>query len=67
MERSGDRTHLCQSPTPTMNSLDLTLPTQKQTSEQEFKQPVTGGSQHHSPATLPKAIHKEPGRMLFQG
>ena len=29
--------------------------------------PVTGGRQHRSHATLPKAFHKEPSRMLSRG
>jgi len=36
MKRSGDSTHLCRSPTPTMDGCDLTPPTQTQTSEQEY-------------------------------
>ena len=36
MKRSGDSTHPCGSPTPTVNGQDLTLPTRTQTSEQEY-------------------------------
>jgi len=36
MKRSGDSKHPCQSPTPTVNGRDLTLPTRTQTSEQEY-------------------------------
>jgi len=35
MKRSGDSTHVCRSPTPTVDGRDLTLPTRTQTSEQE--------------------------------
>jgi len=37
MKRSGDSTHPCQSPTPTVNGRDLTLTTRTQTSEQEYR------------------------------
>jgi len=36
MKRSGDSTHPCRSPTPTMSGRDLTLPTRTQTSEQDY-------------------------------
>ena len=29
-------------------------------------QPATGGSQHRIPATLPKAVHEEPGRSFLE-
>jgi len=32
----GNSTHLCASPTPTVNGCDLTPPTRTQTSEQEY-------------------------------
>ena len=35
-KENGDSTHPCQSPIPTMNGGDLTLPTATQTSEQEY-------------------------------
>jgi len=36
MKRSGDNTHPCLRPTPTVNGCDLTPPTWTQTSEQEY-------------------------------
>jgi len=36
MKRSGDNTHPCRTPTPTVNGRDLTLPTRTHTSEQEY-------------------------------
>jgi len=36
VERSGDSTHHCWSPTPTVKGRDLTLPIRAQTSEQEY-------------------------------
>jgi len=30
------------------------------------RQPVTGGRQHRTPATLTTAFHEEPGRILFE-
>jgi len=49
-----------------VNGRDLTLPTRTQTSEQEYSDLtlVAGGRQHRADATLPKAFHKESGRML---
>jgi len=31
------------------------------------RRPVTGGYQHRTPATVPKAFHEEPGRMISPG
>ena len=69
MKRSGDSTHVCRSPTPTVDGRDLTLPTRTQRLSRNIVtwRPVTGGRQHRAHATLPKAFHKEPGRMLSRG
>ena len=68
MKRSGDSTHHCWSPTLTVNGRDLTFPTRTQTSEQEYNDlAASNGRQHRAHATLPKAFHKEPGRMLSRG
>ena len=69
MKRSGDNTHRCLSPTPTVNGRDLTSPTQTQTSEQEYSDLTTSNRRPPTltPATLPKAFHEEPGRMLSRG
>jgi len=66
MKKSGNRTHPCRSPVATVNGRDLTLLTPKQTSDQEYSNltAVTGGGQHRTHATLPKAFHEESGRML---
>jgi len=39
MKRSGDSTHHCRSPTPTLNGCALTPSTEKQSSEQEYSCP----------------------------
>ena len=69
MKRSGDNTHRCRSPTPTVNGRDLTSPTQTRTSEQEYSDLAASNSRPPTPtaATLPKAFHEEPGRMLSRG
>jgi len=36
IKRSGDSAHPCRRPIPTVNGRDLTLPTRRQTSEQEY-------------------------------
>ena len=61
MQRSGDSTNPCRSPTPTVNGCDLTAPTRSQTSEQGNTvnwRPATGGRQHRTPATLYNAFLK---------
>jgi len=54
-----------------VNGRDLTLPTRRQTSEQDYSDLTvnnsTGGRQHCTSATLTKGFHKEPGRMLSRG
>jgi len=51
----------------TVNGRDLTLPTRTQTSEQEYNDlAASNGRQHRVHSTLPKAFHKEPGRMLLE-
>jgi len=74
MKRNRDSTHPCLSPTLTVNSCDLTPLTQTQTSEQESSDltasnrwPYSRNMQHSTHATLHKAFHKEPGRMLSRG
>ena len=69
MKRNGDSTNPCRSPTPTVKGRDLTFPTWTQTYEQKYsdltithRRPSTP-----TPATLPKAFHKEPGYMLSRG
>ena len=47
MKRSGDSTHHCRSPTPTLNSCDLTLSTRTQSSEQEYSL-LTASERHPS-------------------
>jgi len=66
MKKSRERTHPSRSPAATVNGGDLTLLTRKQTSDQEYSNltAVTGGCQHLTHATIPKAFHKESGRML---
>jgi len=69
MKRSVDNTHSCRSATPTVNGGDLTYrhghkPLSRNT---VTWRPVTGGHQHSTPATFPKAFHKEPGLALSSG
>ena len=67
VKRSGDSTHPCQNPTPMVKGRGLYL------SRYGHKllrrnavacRPITGGRQHRTLATLPKAFHEETGRML---
>jgi len=69
MKSDGDSTHPCRSPTPTVNGRDLTFPTWTQTYERKYSD-LTASHRRPStptPATLPKAFHKEPGYMLSRG
>ena len=51
-----------------MNGRDLTLPTRAQPSQQKYSDlAAINGRQRRTHATLPKAFHKEPGRMLSRG
>ena len=56
MKRSGESTHLCQNPT--VNCCDLTTQTRTQTLSKNTvtSRPVTGGCQHRTSATVPKAF-----------
>jgi len=56
MKRNVDSTHLCRRPTPTVNGPDLTLPHGNKLLSMNTVnlRPVTCGSQHRTPATLPK-------------
>jgi len=71
MKTNRDSTYPCLSPTPTVNSCDLSPPTQTQTSEQESSDLTASNGRSHAGgrthATLHKAFHKEPGRMLSRG
>jgi len=49
MNRSDDSTHVCRRPTPTVNGRDLTLPTRKQTSEQEYSELTASNMQQSTP------------------
>jgi len=66
MKKSSEKTHPCRSRAATVNGRDLTFLTRKQTSDQEYSNltAIIGGCQHRTHATLPKAFHEEPGRML---
>jgi len=67
MKRSGDSTHHCRSPTPTVNGCDSTPSTRTQSSEQEcgyLTASMWGTRQHRTPATPLKAFHEEPGHIL---
>jgi len=68
MKKSCDRTYPW-SPAATMNGRDLTLLAWKQTCNQEYNglTAVPGACQDRTHATLPKAFHEEPGRMLSWG
>ena len=69
MKSGGDSTHPCRSPTPTVNGGGLTSPTWTQTYERKYSD-LTASHRRPStptPATLPKAFHKEPGDMLSRG
>ena len=69
MKRNGDSTHPCRSPTPKVNIRDLTFPTWTQTYEQIYSGLTTSHRRPSTPtpATLPKAFHKEPGYMPSRG
>jgi len=69
VKRSGDSTHPCLSPAPTVSGCDLTPPTRTQTSEQDVvtRRSVKGSRQHRTPARLPKAFPEEPVRMISRG
>ena len=61
MKRSGDSTHHCRSPTPTLNGCDLSPSTEKQSSEQECTwRPARGTRQHRTPTTPPKLFTRNP-------
>ena len=49
MKRSGDSTHPCRNPTPTVNGHDLTLTTRKPTSEQEYSDLPASNSRPSTP------------------
>ena len=69
MKRSGDSTRYCRSPTPTLNSCDLTPSIRTQSSEQEYSY-LTASKRHpstpHSRNT-PQSFHEEPGRIFSRG
>jgi len=69
MKRIGDSTNPYRSLTPTVNGRDLTSPTWTQTYEQKYSDLTTSRRRPSTPtpATLPKAFHKEPGYMLSRG
>jgi len=68
MKRSGDSTHPCRSPTPTVNSFELISSTRTQSSNRstETRRPVTGGRQQRTPATPTKAFNEEPGLIFLE-
>jgi len=69
MKWSGDSTHPCRSPTPTVNGRDLTFLTWTQTSEQEYSDLTASNRRPSTPYSrnTPKAFHEESGRMLSRG
>ena len=69
VKRSGDSTHHCRSPTPTVNGRDFILPTRTQNSEQEYNDLTASNRRSSTPysTTLPRSFHEELGRMLSQG
>jgi len=58
LKRSGDSTHPCRSPTPTMNDRDLTLLTWTETSEQEYSDFMASNRQPSTPysSNTPKSF-----------
>jgi len=69
MKRSGDSTHHCRSPTPTLNGCDLTPSIRTQSFEQEYSY-LTASMTHpltpYSHNAL-KAFHEEPDLILSRG
>ena len=63
MKRSGDITHRCRNPAPTVNGCDLTPPTRTQTSEQEYSDLTASNRRSSTPSSrnIPERFSRRTG------